>query len=102
MSDPLQPPGVRSPARERIALLRFGGDGFGVPAACCRELFVAEGLARVPLAPPHLLGIVQLRGRVIPLVDIRSLAWGDRAPARTSPSSGRSGSASLQLLARSE
>ena len=32
-----------------------------------------DELTVVPLAPPHLLGVVNLRGSVLPLVDIRPL-----------------------------
>jgi purine-binding chemotaxis protein CheW len=41
------------------------GRNFALPIGCTRSIFRVEGLTRVPLAPPFLLGLVNLRGRVV-------------------------------------
>src|SRR5262249_33337488 len=42
-----------------------------VDGRCAGGVVVAGEAARAPLPPPHLLGVVNLRGSVMPLVDIR-------------------------------
>lgn len=44
---------------------------FGVPIARVRDVFVVGGLTPVPLAPPEIRGLVNLRGRVVTAVCMR-------------------------------
>lgn len=55
----------------RACLLRLAGSRFAVEVRYAREVVVFHELTVVPLAPPHLPGVVNLRGSVMPLVDIR-------------------------------
>ena len=55
----------------RACLVRLAGARFAVEVRFAREVVVFDEFTMVPLAPPHLLGIVNLRGSVMPLVDIR-------------------------------
>ena len=48
-----------------------------------QDVFVPERLTRVPLAPPEVAGILNLRGRVVTAIDMRArLDLGAREPAR--------------------
>ena len=38
---------------------------FGLPIARVREVFVATALTAIPLAPREIVGLINLRGRVI-------------------------------------
>ena len=44
---------------------------FGVPAAEVLELTTRRELTRVPLAPPTIEGLMNLRGQIIPAIDLR-------------------------------
>jgi len=55
----------------RACLFTFAGGRFAVEVRYAREVVVFDEHTMVPLAPSHLLGIVNLRGSVLPLVDIR-------------------------------
>lgn len=44
---------------------------YGVPILQCREIVRVSAITRVPEAPPHVRGVVNLRGRIIPAVDTR-------------------------------
>lgn len=57
----------------RACLVSLGGDIFAVDVQSVREVVVFEVITRVPLAPPPVIGVANLRGEVIPLVDVRSL-----------------------------
>lgn len=41
------------------------GRTFALPTSCTRSIFRVEGLTRAPLAPPFLLELVNLRGRLV-------------------------------------
>lgn len=55
----------------RACLVQLEGTRFAVEVRYAREVVVFDEVTMVPLAPPHLLGVVNLRGSVMPLVDIR-------------------------------
>ena len=56
-------PGAR---QARACLVKLAGSRFAVEVRYAREVVVFDGLTVVPLAPPHLLGVVNLRGSVMP------------------------------------
>jgi purine-binding chemotaxis protein CheW len=41
---------------------------FALPVALARSVFKIDALTRVPLAPPHLLGLANLRGEIVAAV----------------------------------
>src|SRR5262245_23612796 len=49
----------------------IGGQLFGLPIARVQDVFVPDRIARVPLAPPEIAGLLNLRGRVVTTVDMR-------------------------------
>lgn len=44
---------------------------FGVPILRVQDVFIPERLTRVPLAPPEIAGVLNLRGRIVTLIDLR-------------------------------
>ena len=44
---------------------------FGLPIARVHDVFMVDRLTRVPLAPPEIAGILNLRGRVVTMIDMR-------------------------------
>jgi purine-binding chemotaxis protein CheW len=61
-----------------------GGQCFGLPILRVQDVFVPERLTWVPLAPPEIAGVLNLRGRIVTMIDMRlRLALQDAtAPAR--------------------
>ncbi|MBX6425654.1 MAG: chemotaxis protein CheW [Variibacter sp.] len=53
---------------------------FGLPIARVRDVFVPDRLTRVPLAPPEVAGVLNLRGRIVTAIDMRNRLG---LPART-------------------
>lgn len=49
---------------------RVGGDCFAIDADHVTEVIREGYLARVPLAPEGVLGLVHLRGRIVPIIDL--------------------------------
>ena len=48
-----------------------GGQLFGMPIGRVQDVFMPERLARVPLAPPEIAGMLNLRGRIVTAIDMR-------------------------------
>jgi purine-binding chemotaxis protein CheW len=49
----------------------IGGQLFGLPIQRVQDVFMPDRLTRVPLAPPEIAGVLNLRGRIVTLIDIR-------------------------------
>ena len=54
-----------------VILLRLEGQTYALPLGCVVEVVRMAALAPVPDAPPHVLGLLDLRGRVVPVLDLR-------------------------------
>ena len=52
----------------------IGDHLFGLPIAHVQDVFVPDRLTRVPLAPPEVAGILNLRGRIVTAIDMRVAA----------------------------
>lgn len=51
--------------------LGASGEVFGMPVDQVQEILDARPISRLPQMPPSLLGIIDVRGRTIPVVDLR-------------------------------
>ncbi len=60
-------------SREEIQMLTFSLDNvsYGVNVHQVREVKNFEGVTPVPYAPPYVKGVTNLRGEVIPVIDLR-------------------------------
>jgi purine-binding chemotaxis protein CheW len=47
------------------------GEEYGVAILCVQEIKGWEGVTRVPYAPNYLLGVMNLRGVIVPVIDLR-------------------------------
>jgi purine-binding chemotaxis protein CheW len=49
----------------------IGGQLFGLPIQRVQDVFTPERVTRVPLAPGEIAGVLNLRGRIVTLIDMR-------------------------------
>jgi len=49
----------------------LAGEEYGVPVLRVREIIKMMDITEVPQVPPHVKGVLNLRGKVIPVVDLR-------------------------------
>jgi purine-binding chemotaxis protein CheW len=69
----------RSPAAAPVADCRagkyltfhLGREEFGIQVMHVREIMGVQDITAVPGTPPHLRGVINLRGKIIPVVDLR-------------------------------
>ena len=57
----------------RAAVISMGGELFTIDLKSVREVFVVETITPVPGMPSGLVGVTNLRGTVIPLLDLRPM-----------------------------
>ena len=70
---------------DREAMIEYvtvllGGQLFGLPIARVQDVFMPERLTRVPRAPAFIEGVINVRGRVVPVIDQRR-RFGERSMA---------------------
>lgn len=71
-------------ARIGGVILRFAGARYAVDMASVAEVVPVPVMTRVPGAPSWLSGVVNWRGRVLPVVDLRPLVGAPLSPLPTS------------------
>ena len=57
----------------RAAIISLSGELFTIDLKSVREVFVVESITPVPGMPSGLVGVTNLRGTVIPLLDLRPM-----------------------------
>lgn len=58
-------------ASEKYATFYLAGIYFGIPAIAVQEVLGYQPVIPVPLAPAALPGIINLRGQILPVLDLR-------------------------------
>lgn len=67
-----QAPASTSPARDMGAFtFTSGGEWFGLPISSVFSVFTVEAFTPVPLAPPEIVGLINLRGTIVTAVSMR-------------------------------
>ena len=75
MSENLQPP-------EDFCVFRCGGVAFALSTHLAKEVIEGRTPTPVPLAPSELLGALNVRGEIIPVVNLESLLGLQEQPAK--------------------
>jgi chemotaxis signal transduction protein len=69
----------------------IGGQLFGVPITRVQDVFVPDRLTQVPLAPPEIAGLLNVRGRILTVVNSgNGSTWNAKRPATDNWRSGSS------------
>ncbi|WP_404416155.1 chemotaxis protein CheW [Marinospirillum sp.] len=59
------------PDQLQVLTFQLGNEGFGVEISGIQEVLEYRKATRVPRTPEFMLGVINLRGKVIPVVDLR-------------------------------
>jgi purine-binding chemotaxis protein CheW len=65
----LQPPSAKP---GKYLVITLGGESYGIPVLAVREIIRLCPITPVANMPPHVRGVINLRGKIIPLVDLRA------------------------------
>jgi purine-binding chemotaxis protein CheW len=55
----------------QVVGFRIGAETFGVPIALVREIVRVPAITAVPESPECVEGVINLRGRIVPVIDLR-------------------------------
>jgi purine-binding chemotaxis protein CheW len=55
----------------KYLVFHLGEEEFGIQVQKVREIMGVQDITQVPQTPPHVKGVINLRGKVIPVVDLR-------------------------------
>ncbi len=63
--------GTKDPATQQVLTFELGNETYGVEILRVREIRGWTPVTKIPHAPPHVLGVLNLRGSIVPVVDLR-------------------------------
>jgi len=69
-ASPDQAPAAADAPRQ-VLTFSLGAENFGVDILRVREIRGWTAVTRIPQVPPHVLGVLNLRGSIVPIVDLR-------------------------------
>lgn len=67
-----------------VTEFRFGEEMYAFASTSVREVYSPKGITPLPCTPPFILGIINVRGRILPVIDIKPLFGQPSPPKRTS------------------
>ena len=73
----------RAEREEQLVAFTLGGETYGMDIAAIQEIIRMPEITPIPRAAPDVEGVVNLRGRIVPIVDLRA-RLGLPVAARTS------------------
>lgn len=56
----------------RLLVFRLGDEWYAFDATMVQEISRVNQITRLPLTPPHVLGLINLRGSIVGVIDIRA------------------------------
>lgn len=62
---------VAGSERGQMLTFRLGAETYGVDILRVKEIRGWSPVTRIPQSPPHMLGVLNLRGAIVPIVDLR-------------------------------
>jgi purine-binding chemotaxis protein CheW len=62
---------VESPTSRQVLTFCLGAETYGVDILRVQEIRGWSPVTRIPKSPPHVLGVLNLRGSIVPIVDLR-------------------------------
>ncbi|MGX1309768.1 purine-binding chemotaxis protein CheW [Amorphus suaedae] len=66
-------------SERQFVTARVAGKLFGLSIEAVHEVFSPEGITRVPLSPPEIEGVLNLRGRIVTTINLRRMLGLDEA-----------------------
>lgn len=57
-------------AEQQMVLFRLGAEEYGIPISQVKEIIQYKGATRLPQTPDFMEGVINLRGKVIPVIEL--------------------------------
>ncbi len=52
--------------------LKLGDEEYGIPILAIQRIIQLQNITPVPLTPDYVLGVINLRGKIIPIIEVRN------------------------------
>jgi purine-binding chemotaxis protein CheW len=62
---------TQAPGSHQVLTFTLGAETYGVDILRVQEIRGWSPVTRIPQSPPHVLGVLNLRGSIVPIVDMR-------------------------------
>jgi purine-binding chemotaxis protein CheW len=62
---------AQPPGSQQVLTFTLGAETYGVDILRVQEIRGWAPVTRIPQSPPHVLGVLNLRGSIVPIVDLR-------------------------------
>ena len=70
---------LRKAESQDFVTMTIEGQLFGIPVLAVQDVLGPQQITKIPLAPPEVAGALNLRGRIVTAIDVRSrlklVAW---------------------------
>lgn len=57
--------------RKQIVIFQLGGEEYGINILQTKEIIKPSKITNVPNTPDYVLGVINLRGQIVPVIDLR-------------------------------
>ena len=57
-------------AEQQLVVFRLGAEEYGIPISQVKEIIQYKGATRLPQTPDFMEGVINLRGKVIPVIEL--------------------------------
>ena len=74
-----------SQALQQVLCFALGGEAYALPILKVREIQAQATLTRIPSASPSMPGVINLRGAIVPILELRQRFSLGEAPEETRP-----------------
>jgi len=71
MNSPATRTGIANQEARQILTFRLGEETYGIDILRVKEIRGWSPVTRVPQSPPQVLGVLNLRGAIVPIIDLR-------------------------------
>ncbi|HEY3399384.1 MAG TPA: chemotaxis protein CheW [Geothrix sp.] len=70
---------------QQVLCFALGSEAYAIPIMKVREIQAQATLTRIPKAPPYMPGVINLRGAIVPILELRHRFTLGEAPEETRP-----------------
>ncbi|UFJ41683.1 chemotaxis protein CheW [Brevibacillus humidisoli] len=72
-NNPTVQDGVQEEEQVQTILFHMGDEHYGLPTMLVKEIIKPLPVTRFPKSPPYVEGVIDLRGKILPIVDLRKM-----------------------------
>lgn len=68
---------MKGKSEVRVVTFKLGNEQYGISVQNVREIIKAKSYTKIPNAPSYFEGVINLRGQILPVINLKKLLKGD-------------------------